>query len=96
MQIKKLHIHNFASIIDQEISLGNYNLLIGENNSGKTNTINAIRAFYGLLAYDLSIHKPNTANTDNECWIEVCFVLTDDEMQELNGKYHDDGKMLII
>lgn len=96
MQIKKLHIHNFASIIDQEISLGNYNLLIGENNSGKTNTINAIRAFYGLLAYDSSIHKPNIASTNNECWIEVCFGLTDDEMQGLDRKYHNDGKMLII
>lgn len=96
MQIRKLHVHNFASIIDQEISLGNYNLLIGENNSGKTNTINAIRAFYGLLAYDSSIHKPNIANTDDGCWIEVCFGLTDDEMQGLDRKYHNDDKMLII
>lgn len=46
MKIYTIHIHNFRGIIDQELHLGNYSLLVGPNNSGKTTVIDSIRAFY--------------------------------------------------
>lgn len=89
MQIKSVKIHNFASIIDEEIYLGNYNLLIGENNSGKSNTINAIRAFYGELKYEPILHKPNAVSDDDvECWVQIVFQLeSDDEWEKVGVNY---------
>jgi len=37
MAIKKLRISNFKSFGDLEIELGNFNVLIGANASGKSN-----------------------------------------------------------
>lgn len=42
MQIEKVEIHNFRSIVNGEFTLGDYSLLIGPNNAGKTNIIDAL------------------------------------------------------
>jgi putative ATP-dependent endonuclease of OLD family len=95
MQIETVTIHNFASIHHETITLGDYNLLIGENNSGKSNTINAIRAFYGDLDYDLQIHNPNT-NEENEAWIEICFQLSQSEFSYLGRQYWGDDNTFVL
>ena len=46
MKIREVQIHNYRSIADERIRLGNYSLLIGANNAGKSNLIDAIRTFY--------------------------------------------------
>ena len=46
MKIVKIHIHNYRSIIDAEIEAHDYLMFVGANNSGKSNAINALRAFY--------------------------------------------------
>lgn len=84
MQIIKVEIHNFCSIHQGTIELEDYNLLIGANNSGKSNTIDAIRAFFGELSYDHKDHKPLSGQPDGESWVEVTFQLTDDEYNALN------------
>ena len=41
--ITHIHIRNFKSLVDQEFSLSNLNLLTGINSSGKSSLIQAIR-----------------------------------------------------
>ncbi len=43
MQIKKLHIENFRSIVDLELSLEDTTVFIGANNSGKSAVLEAVR-----------------------------------------------------
>lgn len=42
MQLRKLHIKNFRGIEDLEITFNDVNVLIGENNSGKSTILDAI------------------------------------------------------
>ena len=51
MQIRTVTIHNFRSIVDGRFSLNDYSLLIGANNSGKSNIIDALRVFYEKDGY---------------------------------------------
>jgi predicted ATP-dependent endonuclease of OLD family len=51
MKIKSLKIHNFRSIKEQSFDLTDYSLLVGANDSGKSNTIDAIRVFYDDLKF---------------------------------------------
>jgi len=46
MKIKSVKIHNFRSIKDAEFGLNDYSVLVGANNSGKTNILTALRIFY--------------------------------------------------
>lgn len=47
MQIEKVVIRNFRSIDHCELSgCGGFNVLIGKNNSGKSNLLSAIHAFW--------------------------------------------------
>jgi predicted ATP-dependent endonuclease of OLD family len=46
MQIKTVTIHNFRSIADCPFRLDDYSLMIGANNAGKTNVMDALRIFY--------------------------------------------------
>jgi predicted ATP-dependent endonuclease of OLD family len=46
MKINTVQIHNFRSVLDGALTLCDYSLLIGPNNSGKTNVIDALRVFY--------------------------------------------------
>ncbi|RLC54953.1 MAG: ATP-dependent endonuclease, partial [Candidatus Cloacimonadota bacterium] len=46
MKIENIIIHNFRSIKDTSFDLNDYNLLIGENNTGKSTILTALRTFY--------------------------------------------------
>lgn len=48
--IKNVQIQNFKSIKDQEVSLGDFSVLIGENGVGKTNFIYAIMFMKNMLS----------------------------------------------
>lgn len=39
-------IHNFRSLADVTLDLYDYALLVGENNTGKTSVLTALRCFY--------------------------------------------------
>lgn len=59
--IEKIKIQNFKSIKDVELKLGKVNLLIGPNNSGKSNLLKALeffgKCFHGK--YDKAVDKKN-------------------------------------
>ena len=51
MELKRIKIHNFRSIIDADIDVHDFTMLVGANNAGKSNTLNALRCFYGDLKW---------------------------------------------
>jgi putative ATP-dependent endonuclease of the OLD family len=46
MKLTRIRIHNFRSIIDADIEAHDFLILVGANNAGKSNVINALRCFY--------------------------------------------------
>ena len=44
--IKKIHIKNFRSLVDESITLSNYNFFVGKNDSGKSNVLKALNLFF--------------------------------------------------
>ena len=43
--LKKVRIRNYRSIVDVEVQLASFSALVGENNAGKSNILNAIQWF---------------------------------------------------
>lgn len=99
MKIQKVIIHNFRSIIYQVIDCKDFTLFVGENNSGKTNIITALRAFYENegYKYDKKSDFPKLPDTtDSESWIELEFITTDEEQEKIKDEYKRDDNILIV
>lgn len=98
MKIKKITIHNFRSTKEESFNLENFSLLIGENNSGKSNLINALRAFYENdgAKYKDNIDFPKFNTDDNESWIELEYLTTDEEQTNLKNEYKSKDKVLKV
>lgn len=86
MRINQIIIHNFRSIIDVTIEAHDYLMLVGANNSGKSNVINALRAFYDDLKWS-NDDFPKKDAADGESWIKITFALTDEEWSGLAPNY---------
>lgn len=95
MKAREISIHNFRSIKHQTFDLLNYALLVGANNSGKTNIIDALRIFYEKEKYDNN-DFPKYKTADQESWIEIEFYLTDDEYEGLRDEYKQQNKTLKV
>jgi predicted ATP-dependent endonuclease of OLD family len=88
MKIRELKIHNYRSIEEQTIRFGDYSLLIGPNNSGKSNVIDALRTVYEKdLKFDFERDFPKFQTNDQECWVEIEFELSPGEAQDLKTEY---------
>lgn len=98
MRIETIHIHNFRSISDAEFKLSDYSILIGENNSGKSTIITALRAFYedDGFKFNGSRDFPKFETKDKESWIELEFLLTDEEFANLKDEYKIEGNKLKV
>ena len=95
MKIKSITIHNFRSIKRKAFNLNDYSLLIGANNSGKTNVIDALRIFYEKEKFDKE-DIPKFETDDQEIWIEIEFHLADDEFENLKDEYRQDNNSLKV
>lgn len=95
MKIKKITLHNFRSVKEQTFKLKDYSLLIGANNSGKTNIIDALRIFYEKGKYDKE-DIPKFETVDQEIWIEIEFHLTNDEFVNLKDEYKQKNNTLKV
>jgi putative ATP-dependent endonuclease of the OLD family len=90
-----VHIQRFRSARDLTIGdLGNFNVLIGKNNAGKSTALTAIWAFFGSLAGGTLINleprvggKLDHFNSESAKPIElsVTFELTAPEIEDLRG-----------
>ena len=98
MRINKIQLHNFRAIKDGIFNLNNYSLLIGENNSGKSTVITAIRMFYedDGLKFNDARDFPKFKTEDITSWIEIEFQLTDDESSNLKDEYRIEGNKLKV
>jgi predicted ATP-dependent endonuclease of OLD family len=97
MKIIEITLHNFRSIEKQAFSLKAYSLLIGANNSGKTNIVDAIRIFYEKdLKFTPGRDFPKFKTHDQESWIEIEFQLTDDEFANLKDEYKQKNNTLKV
>jgi len=97
MKISEVTLHNFRSIKQQIFKIYDYSLLIGANNSGKTNVIDAFRIFYEKdlkFTYDRDFPKFDT--NDEESWIEIEFHLTNNESINLKDKYNQNDNVLKV
>jgi predicted ATP-dependent endonuclease of OLD family len=97
MKIRKVLLHNFRSIKDVKIDLDDYSLLIGENNAGKTNVITALRIFYEDhgVKFDESRDFPKFT-TDDESWVEIEFLTTEEEQGNLKEGYKSKDNILRV
>ncbi len=97
MKIKSIKIHNFRSIKDAKFELNDYNVLVGANNSGKSNVITALRIFYeDNIKFNEKFDFPKFETEDKESWIEIKYLLTDDEFKNLKEDYKNPGNILIV
>lgn len=97
MNIKSLKIHNFRSIKDAFFNLYDYSILVGSNNAGKTNIFTALRIFYeDHISFNERIDFPKFEIDDNESWIDIEFLLTDMESNNLKEEYKNPGNILKV
>jgi len=97
MKIKSIKLHNFRSIKDAKFELSDYNVLVGANNSGKTNVLTALRIFYeDGIRFNEKIDFPKFQTDDKESWIEIEYLLTDNEFRNLKDDYKNPGNILKV
>lgn len=97
MKLRHLRIHNFRSIIDADVEVHDYLVVVGANNAGKSNFLAALRAFYEDIKWS-SEDAPKAGNNDGESWVELTYALTDVEWDGLADKYKTDadGRLLTV
>ena len=98
MQIDTVILHNFRSVKDMTFKMSDYNLLVGENNAGKTGVLTALRCFYEDQGAKFSKETdfPKFPTHDNESWIEIHYMTTEAEQETLKKEYCSDDKLLKV
>ena len=97
MKIKNIRIHNFRSIKDCLFDMYDYSLLIGENNSGKTNIMTALRIFYeDNIKFNMEKDFPKFSTDDKESWIEIEYKLEEHEYENLKIEYRGNDNTLKV
>ncbi len=98
MNINKIIIHNFRSIKDAEFVLNDYSMLIGRNNTGKSNILSAILSFYeeGGFKYSEKRDFPKLPTDDQESWIEIHYATSPEEQKYLKEEYKSSDNILRV
>ena len=99
MKIRNIVIHNFRSIIDATITMKDYMLVIGANNSGKSAIVDAIRAFYEVDKESKFIADrdvPKAGSEDKDSWIEITYELSEEEDASLKEEYRTKDRLLTL
>lgn len=84
MKIKKVKIENFRSIKSVEFDFLNLTILIGENNTGKTNILRALDLFFSSTVR--GIDEECFCNKDMRCDISITVTFGDLTSEEMNNK----------
>lgn len=88
MKLRRLRLHNFRSIVDADIEVHDYTMIVGANNAGKSNLLAALRTFYEDIKWS-SEDSPKVGKSSDESWVELAFVLNDAEWASLADKYKE-------
>ncbi|AHX13559.1 ATP-dependent endonuclease [Dyella jiangningensis] len=89
MKLRGLRIHNFRSIVDADIEVHDYTMIVGANNAGKSNIISALRAFYEDFKHSGDDIPKMKGGQIDESWVELTFDLTEAEWEGLADKYKE-------
>jgi len=100
-RIKSATIHNFRSIKEAKFNPYDYAVLVGANNAGKSNVFTALRIFYeDEIKFnektDFPKFRSDFQTEDNESWIEVEYLLTEDEYNNLRNEYRNPDNTLKV
>jgi len=90
MRAVEVVIHNVRSVHDATVRLQDVSLVVGANNAGKSNLVDAIRLFYADLKWDESRDGCKVASADTESWVEIEFEPTADELAQLKDEYRSE------
>jgi putative ATP-dependent endonuclease of OLD family len=98
MKIRETRIHNFRSLGDLTLALEDYSLLVGQNNTGKTSVLMALRCLYeeGGAKFNEADDFPKFAVEDEESWIEVHFSTADEEQEALKTEHRSADNILRV
>lgn len=96
MKIERVHVHNYRSIIDAEVRVDDYLLLVGANNAGKSTFFNAIRLFYGQLKWDPKTDFPAKGAEDKNAWVEIDCRINEAENETLSTQYQKPERSLTL
>jgi hypothetical protein len=98
MKLLSIRLHNFRGILEQEVRVHSYSLLVGPNNAGKSTFIDGIRAFYEKDGFKFKPDKdfPFLKTADDESWIELKFSLSEEEHDSLADIYKVPDKTLRV
>ncbi len=87
MKIKSVTINNFRSIEHAKIDFHDYSIIVGENNVGKSNIIDAIRYFYGDLELTMMDWCLINEHEPYDVWVEVEYDISPQEYNNLPTEY---------
>lgn len=97
MKITSITIHNFRSIGEVKFDTRDYNVLVGVNNVGKSNIFTALRIFYDDdIRFDEQTDFPKFPREDDESWIEIEYLLADNDLKNLKEEYKSPDKILKV
>jgi putative ATP-dependent endonuclease of OLD family len=98
MKIAEITLHNFRSIKEVSIDVKEFGLLVGENNTGKTSFLTALRMFYedGGVKYSKDTDFPKFPVDDDDSWIEIHYRTSPAEQDQLKEAYRDQDGLLRV
>jgi putative ATP-dependent endonuclease of OLD family len=101
LKIKKVKIQNFKSIKEAEFDFQDLTILLGENNSGKTNIMKALQIFLETTIRDVNdehFFGKDLTKENNEIKITLTFDrFSPEEIADPRiGKYVIDGKLTVM
>lgn len=97
MRIKHVSIKNFRSLVDVKFNCGPYSIIVGENNSGKSNIVAALNAFFDSRYRIKNGNDVPKIEHDNDNYeIEINFILQDEEKKLLPEYYQFDDNQLVL
>ena len=94
MRIKKLHIKNYRSILDQTFKFDPLTVFLGPNGAGKSTVLQALSEFYRTSG---SVPEDDYYNRDTDLEIEISVTFSGlaESEKELFSPYIDDNNLTI-
>lgn len=90
MLLSEVHIENFRSIESLTLRLGKCSVLVGKNNSGKSNVLKAINLVLGEKFIKLT--KNDFYNKEEDRIIKIILTFKDFTLKEINNIKQRPGK----
>jgi len=90
LKIRRIKIENFRSIKSAEFNLTDFNIFVGQNNSGKTNFFEAIEFFFngiGKSSEDINSLKYKKGD-DLDILVEIEFIDAQDGVDKMKNEKH--------